>query len=431
MDGADLKSTKILVVEDSPTQALLLQETLKKHQVLTYLAKDGLDALQKLKEIIPDLIISDIEMPRMHGYDFCKHVKSDNEYKNIPVILLTNLSDPLDVIKGIDCGADAFLTKPCEPNTLFSTIESSLKNISIRNKFPQEKITFFFDGQTHTLNINQVQITELLLSTYSGAIQKNTELDKAYNKLHRFYEELENNNKKLKELNGQKNQLLGMAAHDLKNPLTVIYEFSNFLLSTAPDSSDETKNHQMIERINELSYFMLGVIHDFLDFSTIESGALTLHLSEVDLPQLIKNDLLFFESLAQKKDIKLSFKYESPIPKVYCDPNKISQVLNNLIANGIKFSNPKSTLEVALTPSKEEVIISVKDTGIGMSEDIIAGLFQPFIKTKAKGTAGEKGSGLGLAIVHKIILAHKGRIWVESKPGSGSTFYVSIPTKAT
>lgn len=193
----DLKNKSVLILEDSSTQALLLKETLEKKQLLVRVSKDGIDGLQLLSKEVPDLIISDIEMPRMDGYAFCKQIKSDSKYKDIPVILLTNLTDPIDVIRGMDCGADGFLTKPCEEELLFSTIHNTIKNISLKNKLPQEKLTFFFGNQTHSLLINQVQITELLLSTYSSAIQKNLELEKAYQKLNRIYEELEKKNKKL------------------------------------------------------------------------------------------------------------------------------------------------------------------------------------------------------------------------------------------
>lgn len=428
MDKLDLNH--ILILEDSPTQALLLQETLEKKQFSVRIAKNGLEGLQKINEKLPDLVISDISMPEMDGYEFCKQVKKDPKYQNIPVILLTTLTDPLDVIKGMDCGADGFLTKPCEINLLFSTIHNTLKNIHLINQGKKEKLTFHFGDQTHSLEVNPIQMTELLLSTYSSAIQKNMELDEAYHKLSRIHEELEKSHKKLTELNEQKNQLLGMAAHDLKNPLAVISGFSNFLLNMSKDAIDAAKSQQMIERINESSTFMLGVIDDFLDYSTIESGTLSLHLADVDLPELIQKDLLFFESLAQRKDIKLIFNYKKPIPKVKCDPNKMSQVLNNLITNGIKFSQPKGTLEVSLNPSDTEVTLCVKDSGIGISPEAQAGLFQPFSKMKTKGTAGEKGSGLGLAIVNKIVSAHKGKISVESKQGAGTTFFVSIPYKS-
>lgn len=426
MNEINLKNKSVLILEDSLTQALLLQEILEKKQLFVRLSKDGLHGLQKLSEAVPDLIISDIEMPQMNGYEFCKNVKSNEKYKDIPIILLTNLTDPLDVIKGMDCGADGFLTKPCDVDLLFSTIQNTLKNIGLKNNYPQEKLTFFFGGESYSLTINKVQITELLLSTYSSAIQKNLELEKIYYKLNDVYEELERKNRKLEELNELKNQLLGMAAHDIKNPLAVIYGFSNYLINIS-ETLDSAKSYQMIKHIYEASSFMIRVIDDLLDYSTIESGTLTLHLSEIDLAELIQKDLLFFESLAQKKEIKLVFNNERPIKKVCCDANKISQVLCNLITNGIKFSRPQGTLEISLIPSDKEVTISVKDCGTGMSPEALSSLFQPFSKMKTTGTAGEKGAGLGLAIVNKIVHAHKGKIWVESKLDVGSIFYISIP----
>lgn len=429
MNEIDLKNMSVLILEDSPTQALLLQEILEAQHLSVHKSRDGIEGLKQLEEITPDLIISDIEMPHMNGYDFCKQVKSNQKYQHIPVILLTNLVDPLDVIKGMDCGADGFLTKPCESDLLFSTVRNTIHNIQLKSKYPKEKLTFFFGDQTHSLDINQVQITELLLSTYSSAIQKNLELEKAYNKLNHLYEELEKNNQQLKALNEQKNQLLGMAAHDLKNPLTVISGFSSFLLNNPEETIDKIKSHQMIERIHEASDFMIGVIDDLLDYSTIESGTLKLHLSEIDLPELIQKDLLLFESLAAKKGITLVFNHQQSIPKVCCDGNKFSQLLNNFITNAIKFSHPQGTIEISLIPSDTEVTLSVKDFGTGMSLEALNNLFQPFSKGRTKGTAGEKGTGLGLAIVHKIVVALNGKIWVDSKLGEGTTFHVSIPYK--
>lgn len=429
MKEINLKDHTILIVEDSSTQALLLKNNLEKFGITCQIAKDGVDGIEMLDHFSPELIICDIEMPRMNGYEFCKKMKSTDKFKNIPVILLTNLKEAIDVIKGMECGADSFLTKPCENQLLLSTIENAINSASLQNKYPKEKLEFFFADQTHTIEVNPVQIIELLLSTYSSAIQKNLELEEAYHKLNKLYAELEVNNQKLQDLNKQKNQLLGMAAHDLKNPLAVITGFSNFLLNLSSEKMNYEKTHQMFERINDSSSFMLRVIDDLLDFSSIESGILSLHLEDVNLEELIKKDLLFFESLAQKKDIKIEFKCTESIPEVQCDTNKIAQVLNNLVSNAIKFSYPKGIVTVEMSQSNDQVIISVKDSGVGMTQETIEGLFLPFTKIHSQGTAGEKGFGLGLAIVNKIIIAHHGKIWVESKIGSGTTFFISIPFK--
>lgn len=197
------KDKKILIIDDSPTQLLLLKETLEKNHMAVATAKDGIEGLEKLAKEVPDLVISDIEMPRLNGYGFCKKVKLDDQYKNLPIILLTNLTDPLDVIQGMDCGADGFLTKPFETHLLFSTIRNTIKNISLKNLIPNEELSFFFSGKVHTFTVNRVQITNLLLSIYSSAVQKNLELEKAYRTLNHLNEELESKNRKLNELNEQ------------------------------------------------------------------------------------------------------------------------------------------------------------------------------------------------------------------------------------
>lgn len=422
----NIENLNVLYVEDSPTQAIMLKEILEKNRLHVKLAKDGVEGLQLLSEGIPNIIISDIEMPRMNGYDFCKHVKTDTLYKEIPVILLTNLTDVLDVVKGIECGADSFLTKPCETTLLLTTIKNAIQNKDVQNNISNGKLEFYFDGRNHALEVDQVQITKLLLSTYSNAIQKNLELEEAYRKLNKIHEELEKTNRTLKLLNEQKNQFLGMAAHDLRNPLTVISGFSSYLLNVRKENFDETKLPQMIGHIHNSSNFMLRLIDDLLDYSVIESGTLSLNLADTDLTDLIQKNMIFFESLAQKKNIKVVFNPVS-VPKVSCDANKVLQVINNLFTNANKFSHPQGTITITLTPLETEVVISVEDSGIGMSEEALKNLFQPFNKSKTLGTAGEKGSGLGLAIVHKIINEHHGKIWVDSELNKGTTFFVSLP----
>lgn len=417
---------EILLVEDSPTQALLLKEALEKRHVTVVVAKDGLDALQKLPQINPEAIISDIEMPRMNGYELCRHLKADDELKTIPVILLTNLTNTLDVIKGIECGADSFLTKPCDIDFLLTTIKDILENKKLRQELiPGKQMEFIFGGQHHLLQLDQVQITDLLLSTYANAIQKNLELEQAYRKINLSYEELERKKEELELLNTQKNQLLGMAAHDMRNPLGVIQGYSEWLLTKLEGKAEE-QCLKMIERIKQNSSFMLRLINDLLDLSVIESGTVSLHLSETNLPEIISEALIFLKEIAGKKNIELKFICTKPIASIRCDANKIVQVINNLVSNAVKFSHPGGTIEITLEKIENNLVLSVKDSGIGLSLENKERLFQPF-KTSAAGTAGEKGTGLGLAIVHKIIAEHKGKIEVESEEGKGSTFSITLP----
>lgn len=280
--GINLTAIQILVVEDSPTQAFLLKESLEKHQLVVTTAKDGMEALQRITEKIPDVIVTDIEMPIMNGYELCKHLKSNSKLKEIPVILLTNLTDPLDVIGGIECSADGFLTKPCEINLLLSTIQNALKNRGINKKNAGGKLEFFFGGKSHMLEVNQVQITELLLSTYNNAIQKNRELEEAYRKLNQFHEFLEKQNDTLKIVNNQKNEFLAVVANDLKKPLEEIAGFSGLILETPKEALGNDEQRLLIEKIHSSSSFMLRLIEGLLQGQNPKADKLPLTDSEIE-----------------------------------------------------------------------------------------------------------------------------------------------------
>lgn len=422
----NLKGTSVLIVEDSITQALLLKDSLERLELKIRMAVDGVDALKQMEESLPDVVISDIIMPRMNGYELCKNIKQTPTFKNIPVILWTKLTDTQDVIKGIECGSDSFITKPCELNFILTAIENVLENKNLQKEQESKKISFFFQGERYLLQVDPIQITGLLLSTYSNAIQKNQELENANRKLNLIAEELRVKNEELKVLNDQKNQFLGMAAHDLRNPLAVIQGYSG-LLEQALEETVDKKYIRMLDNIQSSSSFMIGLISDLLDISVIESGTVSLHISEVDLIQLIQAHLELLRNQAEKKKIEIKFDYEEGIPHLYCDVNKVVQIISNLVTNAIKFSHPQTKIEIGLRKSNDNIILNVKDYGSGIHPEVKERLFQPFSKGSSSGTAGEKCTGLGLLIVHKIVAGHKGKIWVESRVGEGSNFFVSFP----
>ncbi|MDP1836732.1 MAG: hybrid sensor histidine kinase/response regulator [Chlamydiales bacterium] len=426
-----IESLQVLVVEDSATQALLLKESLENHQLQVWVAGDGMDALEQMRQHPPNVVITDIAMPRMNGFDFCTRVRSEAKYSHIPVILLTSLTDPMDVIKGIACGADSFLTKPCDITFLLSTIKDVVKNKQAvdvsSNAGVGQKLAFFFNGNHHVLHIDHVQITNLLLSTYLNAVQKNGELEASYHKLNSAYEEIKKKNDQLQGLNEQKNRFLGMAAHDLRNPLGVIMGYCTLLKTRLADTKVDDKFFTMLDKIYSSSGFMLKLINDLLDVAVIEAGTVSLHLSEVSMVELIQETLTLFSSLAQKKDIVLNFKPNPGVPKIQCDANKVVQVLNNLISNAVKFSRPGAIVEVGLENTRTDVTFSVTDFGIGIRPEAQKTLFQPFAQTGSIGTAGEKSTGLGLSIAQKIVQEHNGKIWFTSEVGKGTKFFVTLP----
>lgn len=184
-EGDDMKkrtgkdSIRILIVEDSSTQAKMLQRTLEKHDFEVARAANGKEGLNIIKEEKPDIIVSDIVMPQMNGYELCKTVKTDSNFQNIPVILLTTLSEPEDVIRGLESGADSFIIKPYDEDILISRINYTIINEGLRGKNSSEMgIEIAFAGKKHFITSNRIQILDLLISTYENAMQKTRELEK-------------------------------------------------------------------------------------------------------------------------------------------------------------------------------------------------------------------------------------------------------------
>jgi two-component system cell cycle response regulator len=192
----------ILIVEDSPTQTKLLRLILEENGYIVDSALNGVKALECVRTKKPDLIITDIVMPEMDGFALCKTLKSDPDLRLIPIMLLTSLSDPQDVIKGLQAGADNFLTKPYEDTFLISCIHYIFANQELRksnNSGPE--IEIMFAGQKYFINSDRIQIIDLLLSTYENAVQKNSELKKAHIDLIAIYRQLEHKNIELEKLN--------------------------------------------------------------------------------------------------------------------------------------------------------------------------------------------------------------------------------------
>lgn len=252
------------------------------------------------------------------------------------------------------------------------------------------------------------------------------EFTRLNNELASAQRELARKNAALVALNEEKNRLLGMAAHDLRNPLGVIMSYAKFLDRMAGAKLD-AKERQFVAQIGKSSQFMLRLLEDLLDVSQIESGRLNLAKAPTDLAALVKNNIELNRVLAGAKDIAIELALPEALPPVDIDATKIEQVLNNLVSNALKYSHPGTRVRVSLEAAQGAAVLSVRDQGQGIPADELSKLFQAFSKTTVKSTAGEKSTGLGLAITRRIVEGHGGRIGVESRVGEGSTFSVSLP----
>jgi signal transduction histidine kinase len=246
------------------------------------------------------------------------------------------------------------------------------------------------------------------------------------NTLHEYIEQIETQKQQLEELNAQKNELLGIAAHDLRNPLSAVQVYSELLLRMLNDNLTE-KQHDFLERIHQSSLFMAQLIDDLLDLSKIESGTLVLEKVHFDYMVLVQQNVQTNAALAEKKQITIDLEHEPSLPRLLIDPQKIEQVLNNLLSNAIKFSHPNTVISVRVFLRDNTVVTEVADQGQGIPQEDLPHIFKTFHKASVQATNGEKSTGLGLAIAKKIIEGHNGVLGVESRVGKGSTFFFQLP----
>lgn len=234
--------------------------------------------------------------------------------------------------------------------------------------------------------------------------------------------ELEDQNLKLKALNDQKNEFLGIAAHDLRNPLGVIHGFSELLEEKI---GDEYKEYTSM--ITNTITNMFALLNDLLDISKIESGRLDLKLERIDYISMVRHNLKMNGFVASGKGIRIEEAFGTDQLFLSIDCGKIGQVLNNLVGNAIKYSNPNTIITVSVYKENDHILTEVADQGIGIQESEINRVFHPFERTSSKPTSNESSHGLGLAIVKKIVEGHGGTVGASSIWGKGSRFYFTLP----
>lgn len=422
----------VLIVEDSALQAALLRKLLEADGYSVTVASDGRQALKSLEsDLLPLIIISDITMPEMNGYEFCRAVKGQTRTQDIPVILLTSLTDPRSVIEGLRAGADNYVTKPYDGPALLARVESlRLSPQLYRDHGPDRPLEVSLAGETFVIEAGRGQILNLLLSTFESAVWQNQKLRDSNDKLQMMHQELALKNEELREAIATQNKFIGMAAHDMRNPLSVTLGYSQLLLDgvMGPLSSSQPK---VIASILKATESLLQLVNELLEISELESGNLRLQLVETDLTALVRHAVEMNGFLAKNKGIRVTAELDS-LPPMRLDPGKIDQVLNNLLSNAAKFSHPDTEIAVRLKrPDSGWAVLTVHDQGQGIPKEEQANLFIPFQRTSVRGTAGEKSTGLGLAIVKRIVEGHGGTITVESEPGKGSCFSVTLPSSVS
>ncbi len=238
-------------------------------------------------------------------------------------------------------------------------------------------------------------------------------------------EAIERQNDELRHLNELKNSFLGMAAHDLRNPLANIQLASELLIDMKASMSDEERD-QFLQEMNQQTQYMLALLNDLLDVSHIESGKLNLTPATVNVADFLGDLVKRHAKLAEPKRTRVILE---PVPagEVNADPLRLRQVMDNLISNAVKYSPPGSEVRLRVKHDGSIWRFEIQDQGPGITPEDRAKMFQDFARLSARPTGGEKSTGLGLAITRRVIEAHHGKIGVESEVGKGSTFWFTLP----
>lgn len=364
---ADLSGRKVLIVDDDRLNARILSGILKPEAYEVSLAESGEAALETYAKVKPDLVLLDVMLPGIDGFETCRTLRRTYGDACAPIIFITAKSDSADVIEGLTAGGVDYLPKPFRHQETLARIRTHLQN-------------------------------RLLVEQLSKA-------------------------------NTAKNKLLGMAAHDLRNPLSSIRGLAEFLVEGAvgPLSAEQI---DLVNTIHEASQSMLHIVNEFLDVSVIEAGELRIQAEDCALQELVEKSVALNNINAAKKTTSIVVEPGPPPPSIRVDAPKIKQVIDNLLTNAVKFSPPGATIRVAVATHDASCSVAVRDQGPGIPENERHKLFQDFGRTSVRPTAGEQSTGLGLAICRKIIEAHHGTIGAENLPQGGCEFKITLPLPA-
>ncbi|MBN1564229.1 MAG: hybrid sensor histidine kinase/response regulator [Anaerolineae bacterium] len=373
------RQAKILMVDDVPSNLIALSDMMTTFGYGVEKARDGRSTLEAVKANPPDLILLDINMPDMNGYEVCEKLKADPATRDIPVIFISALSETENIVRGFEIGGVDYITKPFQYREVVARVQNQLMLVYQRR-------------QIEALRAQDRQYFE--------------------------------------SLNRMKDQFIRMATHDLRNPLNVILGYTHVLDRLEVAESDKPLLNQSVENIRDSVDKMRTLVTDMLDLAQLETGS-HLSLSAVVLNDFLQKCLTSFHVLASQEQIELV--YEAP-PGDACitiDESYMARVVDNLVANAIKYSPPKSKVTVRAWIKGGCTSIEVQDTGIGIPKADLPHLFDAFYRVQNAGSEQVEGSGLGLSIVKTIVEQHGGQITVQSKTGQGSTFRVVLPMNDT
>lgn len=372
---------QILIVDDNPHNLQLLGNTLKANGYYPLFAKSAHQAFKVLQEKTPQLILLDIMMPEIDGFEVCQRLKADDNTKDIPVIFLTAYADKETIIQGFQLGAVDYVTKPFNTEELITRIQTHLKLKTTEEQLKQK--------------IKELEVIrqELVLTVVQ-----------------------------LKEANATKDKFFSIIAHDLGNLFTGLIGLSDLLIEGSPIESHNNDDLWMLHNFSNRGF---NLLKNLLEWSRLQTGKIKAHPEIMNLELVVNTDVDLLSPQLASKNIRCSVTLETKT--VWVDGYMLNTVLRNLLANAVKFTPRNGQIEIRSHTEGTEVEISVKDTGVGIGAAELDKLFRIDVHHTTRGTAGESGTGLGLILCKEFVEKNNGTIEVKSELGKGSQFYIRLP----
>jgi two-component system, sensor histidine kinase and response regulator len=375
-------SYSVLIVDDEPNNLKVLHGLLSQHNYDVRAARDGESALEAARTLLPDIILLDIKMPEMDGYEVCRRLKANEVTRDIPVIFISALNSVNDIVQAFQVGGVDYISKPFQFPEVLARVENHLTLLRQKQQIMEQN--------------NQIE-----------AMRKR---DQA----------------RFKQISQMREQFVQAATHDLKNPLTIIMGYTD-IMARFDEVRGNRRLRECVENIVESSKEMTELVMSMLDLLRMQSS-LDLNLQPVNFSQFLEEQGRKHLTAAQSRMIQISFSLDVEDAYVYVDKAMMTRVFDNLLSNAIKYSPDGTKISVRLKDEGNSLVLELEDEGFGIATADLGKLFTPFFRAKKQdGERIIEGTGLGLAIVKEILDQHRGHIEVDSHLGKGSTFRVVLP----
>ena len=369
----------ILIVDDDPIVRSLMRDALEDEGFSVVEAEDGVEACRVCEERLPVLLVVDVVMPQMDGFELCRELRNRPATKDVPILIATGLDDLHSVAKAYDAGATDFIAKPLNWLILNHRIRYMLRAA------------------------------------------------RAFNELRQNQERLRTAKEEAEAANRAKSEFLTNMSHELRTPLNAIIGFSSMMNGQLAGPLG-TQYLEYTKIIVESATHLLAIINDILDVARAETGRLKLSEEEVDIADIVSLSAGMIRTLAEKAEVECSFEVADDLPLFWGDPTKMRQILINLLTNAIKFTPAGG--EVRLTAKQEQngaINFLIKDTGIGIPADKMAIALAPFGQVDSSLARRYDGVGLGLPLTKRLLELHDGTLEIISEPGRGTEVTALLP----